>query len=119
MRQLRLDVGHGGYTELDILQPDDPSQENYLIVLSDGPITSRLEKPMGRLPEGTLIHGRVWTGGEQVLGRYTRVKTPDGSEYPVCFVLSDLDGLPKYSGSRPGYARVNPLSHVMVVDRFP
>ena len=119
MRQLRLNVGDGGYTELDILQPDVRGQENYRIVLSDGPITSRLEKPMGRLPVGTLIHGRVWTGGEQVLGRYTRVTTPDGSDYPVCFVLSDLDGLPKYSGSRPGYARVNPLSHVMVVDRFP
>ncbi|MFP2925090.1 serine/threonine protein kinase [Pyxidicoccus sp. 3LG] len=119
MRQLRLNVGDGGYTELDILQPDDHDQANYSIVVSDGPITSRLEKPMGRMPAGTLIYGRLWTGGEQVLGRYTRVRTPDGSEYPVCFVLSDLDGLPKDTGSRPGYARVNPLSHVMVVDRFP
>jgi serine/threonine-protein kinase len=119
MRQLRLRVGDGGYTELDILQPDDPDQLNYSIVVSDGPITSRLEKPMGRLPAGTLIYGRLWTGGEQVLGRYTRVKTPDGSEYPVCFVLSDEDGLPKARGSRPGYTRVSPLSHVMVVDRFP
>jgi hypothetical protein len=119
MRQLRLRAGDGGYTELDILQPDDPDQENYRVVVSDGPITSRLEKPMGRLPAGTLIYGRLWTGGEQVLGRYTRVKTPDGSEYPVCFVLSDEDGLPKARGSMPGYTRVTPLSHVMVVDRFP
>jgi serine/threonine-protein kinase len=119
MRQLRLRAGDGGYTELDILQPDDPDQLNYSIVVSDGPITSRLEKPMGRMPAGTLIYGRLWTGGEQVLGRYTRVKTPDGSEYPVCFVLSDEDGLPKDSGSRPGYTRVNPLSHVMVVNQFP
>ncbi len=119
MRQLHLRAGAGGYTELDILQPDDHDQVNYRIVVSDGPITSRLERPMGRMPAGTLIYGWLWTGGEQVLGRYTRVKTPDGSEYPVCFVLSDEDGLPKDTGSRPGYARVNPLSHVMVVDRFP
>ncbi|WP_164012077.1 serine/threonine protein kinase [Pyxidicoccus trucidator] len=119
MRQLDLSVGDGGYTELDILQPDDHDQDNYRIVVSDGPITSRLEKPMGRMPVGTLIYGRLWTGGEQVLGRYTRVKTPDGSEYPVCFVLSDADGLPKDPNSRPGHSLVSPLSHVMVVDRFP
>ncbi|MBZ4423283.1 serine/threonine-protein kinase [Myxococcus sp. RHSTA-1-4] len=120
MRLLRLKAGDGGFTELDILQPDISSQLNYRIVVNDGPITSRLvEQPLGRLPVGTLIYGRLWTGGEQVLGRYTRVKTPDGSEYPVCFVLSDLDGLPKSRSSSPGYTRVVPRSHVMVVDRFP
>ncbi|MFP2908449.1 protein kinase domain-containing protein [Pyxidicoccus sp. 3LFB2] len=119
MRQFGLRLGDGGLTELDILQPDDHDQVNYSIVVSDGPITSRLEKPMRRMPAGTLIYGRVWTGGEQVLGRYTRVRTPDGSEHPVCFVLSDADGLPKDPNSRPGHTLVSPLSHVMVVDRFP
>ncbi|WP_434346919.1 serine/threonine protein kinase [Myxococcus virescens] len=119
MRQLGLDLGFGGFIQLDLQQPDDSYQTNYSIVVSDGPITSRLDEPIGRLPANTLFYGRLWTGGETIQGRYTRVRTPDGSEYPVCFVLGNETGIPKYRGSRPGHTRAPPWSNAHVVDHFP
>ncbi|AKQ70365.1 Serine/threonine-protein kinase RIO1 [Myxococcus hansupus] len=119
MRRLELPIGVGGFIQLDLQQPDDSDQTNYSIVVSDGPITSRLDETLGHLPTNTLFYGRIWTGGERIQGRYTRVRTPDGSEYPVCFVLGNATGMPKDQGSRPGYTRVHPWSNAMAVDRFP
>ncbi|WP_043709890.1 serine/threonine protein kinase [Corallococcus macrosporus] len=119
MRQLGLDLGLGGFIQLDLQQPDDSYQTNYSIVVSDGPITSRLDEPMGRLPANTLFYGRIWTGGEKIQGRYTRARTPDGSEYPVCFILGNETGMSKYRGSRPGHTRAHPWSNAQVVHHFP
>ncbi|WIG93882.1 serine/threonine-protein kinase [Myxococcus sp. SDU36] len=119
MRQLGLDLRSRGHIQLDIQQPDDSYQTNYSIVVSDGPITSRLDEPMDRLPANTLFYGRIWTGGEKIQGRYTRVRTPDGSEYPVCFILGNETGMSKYPGSRPGHTRAHPWSNAQVVDHFP
>ncbi len=116
MRQLGLEVGYNGAAQLDINKPDDPEKENYDVAVSDGPVTSLLEEPFGRLPKGTLVYGHLWTGGENVVGHYNRVRTPDGHEYPVCFTTGDI---PKATESRPGHALVRPNSWVTVVDRFP
>lgn len=119
MRQLGLDLRSRGHIQLDIQQPDDSYQTNYSIVVSDGPITSRLDGPIDRLPANTLLYGRIWTGGEKIQGRYTRARTPDGSEYPVCFILGNETGMSKYRGSRPGHTRAHPWSNAQVVDHFP
>ncbi|WP_229908603.1 hypothetical protein [Comamonas sp. JC664] len=119
MRQLELPIGVGGPIQLDLQQPDDSDQTNYRIVIHDGPITSRLDESLGELPANTLFYGRLWTGGEKIQGRYTRARTPDGKEYPVCFVLGNETGMTKSPGSQPGYTRAQPWSVVTVVDRFP
>ncbi|WP_426757290.1 serine/threonine protein kinase [Myxococcus sp. Y35] len=119
MKELELHVGANGHLLFDIHQPYDASREDYDIVVRDGPIISKLEKPMWSLPAGTLVYGQVWTGGENITGRYTRVRTPDGNEYPVCFLLGNEEGMPKSVGSRPGYTRARPWTNALVVDRFP
>lgn len=118
MRQLRLGMGRDGRIITDIQDPEGSVGPYQYVLVSDGPIASRLYEPFGRLPEGTLLYGRLWTQGEFVIGRYTRVKTPDGSEYPVCLVMAD-GKKPKAEGSRPGYTLLGPTTGVTVVDRFP
>jgi serine/threonine-protein kinase len=120
MRQLGLRVGYGFRVILDPRTPEGTKETNRGVVLRDGPITSMLRDEQGKLPAGSLLYGQVWTtDGEYAFGRYTRVKTPDGREYPVCFRLSNEEGLPKGQESRPGYTVVIPQPSVHVVDRFP
>ncbi len=119
MKELELHVGANGHLLFDIHQPYDARREDIHIVVRDGPIISQLEAPMQWLPAGTLVYGQVWTEGENITGRYTRVRTPDGTEYPVCFLLGNEDGMPKAIGSRPGYTRARPWTNALVVDRFP
>jgi hypothetical protein len=119
MRELRLVMGHSFYVTLDVEKPRGPEATDYNVPVRDGPIASRVEESPGRLPTGSLLYGRLWTGGEKVIGRYTRARTPDGREYPVCLILARGDGQPKSPGSQPGYTLLRPEPFVTVVDRFP
>ncbi|PTL79562.1 serine/threonine-protein kinase [Vitiosangium sp. GDMCC 1.1324] len=108
---------------VDINQPGDFSETG---VYQDGPIIGRITEGDGNLPEGTLLHGRLWTGPglywsadkrPAVMARYTLAVLPDGRKYPVCIVLGDPDDgrAPKVKGSKPGasvLARELPVSPV-------
>ncbi|WP_375742277.1 serine/threonine protein kinase [Corallococcus interemptor] len=103
---------------LDVRYPFRP--DAILATVGDGDIVSVLEEAHGRLPEGTLLYGRLWTGGEEVVGRYTRAETPDGRTHPVCFVLGNSDGRwPKAPGSKPGAVVLPRNVGYTVVDAFP
>jgi serine/threonine-protein kinase len=113
---------------VDINQPGGLSDAG---VYPDGPVIGRITEGAGNLPEGTLLHGRLWTGpgiyeisGDWkrpgVLGRYTQAVLPDGRKYPVCIVLGNDDGrVPKAEGSMPGAAVLARELPVSVVERWP
>lgn len=114
---------------IDINQPGEFGQEG---VYQDGPVISRITRGADSLmPEGTLLHGQLWTGpgieevwGEEtrpaVMGRYTQAVLPDGRKYPVCIVLGDVDGrIALREGSKPGALLVGRNVPVSVVRRWP
>ncbi|RKG59114.1 serine/threonine protein kinase [Corallococcus sp. CA054B] len=118
MKALNLRRDGKAAITLDIRYPFRP--DAILATVGDGDIVSVLEEKHGGLPEGTLLYGRLWTAGEEVVGRYTRAETPDGRTYPVCFVLGNSDGRwPKAPGSKPGAVVLPRNVGYTVVDAFP
>ncbi len=113
---------------VDINQPGDMSEEG---VYTDGPVIGRLTVGDGNMPEGTLLHGRLWTGPgiydletnverAAVMGHYTLAVLPDGRKLPVCIVLGNPDGrVPKREGSKEGAAVLNREVPVSAVWRWP
>jgi serine/threonine-protein kinase len=113
---------------VDINQPGYLSE---LGVYQEGPIISRLVAEGGNLPDGSLLHGHLWTGpgiheirgGKKVpavMGRYTLAVLPDGRKYRVCLVLGDEDGrVPLAEGSKPGALRLPKQLPVSSVWRWP
>jgi serine/threonine-protein kinase len=113
---------------VDINQPGDMSEEG---VYADGPVIGRLTVGDGNMPEGTLLHGRLWTGPgiydletnverAAVMGHYTLAVLPDGRKLPVCIVLGNPDGrVPKREGSKEGAAVLNREVPVSAVWRWP
>nr|WP_242589237.1 serine/threonine-protein kinase [Corallococcus macrosporus] len=112
---LRRD-GKAGIT-VDIRYPFRPDATK--VTVGDGDIVSLQKEDYGRLPQGTLLYGRLWTGGERVVGHYTRAETPDGRVYPVCFILGNPEGWWKEEGSKPGAAIISRSAGYTVVDAFP
>jgi serine/threonine-protein kinase len=87
-------------------------------IYQDGPVIGRITKGEAGLSEGTLLHGRLWTGPgiyddsnlkePAIMGRYTLAVLPDGRKYPVCIALGDVDGrVPRQAGSKDGAAVAN------------
>ncbi|HEX8436007.1 hypothetical protein [Archangium sp.] len=122
--ELMVQTAPGLWAVVDINQPGEFSDVG---VYQDGPLIGRLVQSAGNLPEGTLLHGHLWTGPgiydrdtkeerEAVLGRYTLAILPDGQKRPVCLVLGGHDGrVAKGAGSKPGaavLARELPVSPV-------
>jgi serine/threonine-protein kinase len=126
--ELKVQTGRGLRAVVDINQPGDFSEEG---VYQDGPVIGRLVEGAGSLPEGTLLHGHLWTGPgiydletnekrEAVLGRFTLAVLPDGQKRPVCIVLGGQDGrVPKGEGSKPGAVRLPRELPVSAVWRWP
>ncbi|NMO14527.1 protein kinase [Pyxidicoccus fallax] len=115
MRKLRLNRGR----QVDIyVRTDKPGYPNEPLFVRDGEIVSRVFDSTS-LPDGTLIEGRLWTQGKNVIGRYTALELPDGRRYPVCLVLCDLDGCTKYAESTPEAAAIGRTEFFTVVDYFP
>ncbi|WIG93226.1 serine/threonine-protein kinase [Myxococcus sp. SDU36] len=85
------------------------------IVVGDGEIVSEITDSAGYIEIGTRLHGRLWTGGDTVVGRYTRLVHPDGTELNVCISLSLNGGAEKLPGSRPGAALMLPSENVRVI----
>ncbi|HZI14259.1 MAG TPA: hypothetical protein VE153_28075, partial [Myxococcus sp.] len=97
---------------------DRPGGANEALFVRDGEIVSRVFASYN-LPHGTLVEGRLWTQGKTVIGRYTAMELPNGRRYPVCLVLCDYDGCPKYSESTPEAAAIGHANFFTVVDFFP
>ncbi|HYO72239.1 MAG TPA: serine/threonine protein kinase, partial [Archangium sp.] len=127
-KELKVRTGSELTAIVDINQPVGMTGVG---VYQDGPVISRIERGDGNLPEGTLLHGRLWTGpgisdiaadGKRpaIMGRYTLAVLPDGTKYPVCIVLGASDGrVPKREGSKDGASLMMQRQPVSVVERWP
>ncbi|TQF08683.1 serine/threonine protein kinase, partial [Myxococcus llanfairpwllgwyngyllgogerychwyrndrobwllllantysiliogogogochensis] len=116
-RGLRLEPGDGMVLTLDNRQPGAQSEPG---VYSDGPVTGvvRISRLKG-LPEGTLLSGYLWTGGEFLVGRYTEAHLPDGRTVPVCIVLGKRGYVEKEEESKPGAVVVGRSRTAYPVERWP
>ncbi len=84
-------------------------------VVGDGEIVSVVDSWAGYFEPGTLLYGRLWTGGDTVVGRYTRAVRPDGKALKVCVSLSLNGGAEKAPTSRPGAARIAAQENARVI----
>jgi serine/threonine-protein kinase len=127
-QELKIREGSDLRAVVDINQLGDMSEVG---VYQDGAVIGRLTVGDGSLPEGTLLHGRLWTGPgiydtemnepqAAVMGRYTLAVLPDGRKRPVCIVLGNPDGrVPMREGSKAGAAVLNRELPVSAVWRWP
>jgi len=115
MSILGLEAGMWSIARIDRNQVDVSPIRVY-----DGPVEGMLMAELGSLPAGTLLYGKVWTGGPQVVIRYFEVKPPDRRVLPICAVARLAEGhLRKLPGSVPGMAILeHSNTGVDVVDAF-
>lgn len=116
MHALNLRVGDAAELYMDVNQTGDFRR----IILHDGPIVSVLSQGLGSLAKTSLLYGRVWTGGPQVVIRYYEAKTPDGEKVPLCAIaqLAD-DYMWKLPESKPGAANLDDSTAIaIIVDAF-
>ncbi|HEX8699623.1 MAG TPA: serine/threonine-protein kinase [Myxococcaceae bacterium] len=125
---LQITPGSDLLAIIDVNQPGEASETG---VYRDGPVVGRLTLGAGKLPEGTLLYGRLWTGPgvtmvgdtstEAVMARYTEALLPDGSKFPVCIVLNAPREArwPKLPGSKPGAALLPRELPVSATDFWP
>jgi serine/threonine-protein kinase len=118
MKALEMEVGEQGWVTVDINQPGGNNDDGFY---RDGSIVSQVGLGVGALPEGSLLYGQMYTGGERIKAYYTRARFPDDREFPVCIALGYLDnggGVPKAKGSKPGSAINGRALAFTVVERF-
>lgn len=115
MRILGLEVSDGAGLELDVNQADTEP-----IYLHEGEIISELNERMGPMGPATLLYGRIWTGGQQVVIRYYEARPPTRDKIPICAVVRTAKGqLRKRPESKPGTAILEYSSAaVFIVDKF-
>jgi len=95
------------------------TQEYTPIVLTDGPVTGALVKPLGKAPKGMRVEGHLWTTGDRIYGRYVRAHLPGGRTVPICLEVEDdgpTVGIPKEPGSRPGHVLGNSTAEARAMD---
>ncbi len=117
MKTLRLHPGDHTRIDVDL---NKQGQDN--ITVNDGPIESRLRGNLGPiLGFGTLLYGKVWTRGPQVVIRYYQAQPQDlGPPIDICAVAYlGSERTPKISGPAPGSAVLESgFASVVVVDDF-
>jgi len=114
---MRLYPGDSVMLTLDRRQPGPLGEFG---VYTDGPVTGVVRiSDLKVLPEGTLLSGYLWTGGEFAVGRYTEAQLPDGRTFPVCIVTGRNGYVEKWSDSKPGAAQLNRTVGAYAVERWP
>jgi len=119
MNLIGLHPGDGAWIDLDI---NKAGQHD--ITVNDGPIEGALQKPLGPiLHTNTLLYGKVWTSGPDVVVRYYEALPPDRSSrevIPICGVARLGGGqLKKKPGPAPGSAILEfSDAQLMIVDAF-
>jgi serine/threonine-protein kinase len=121
MQEWHLDDQQRAAVTIDVKQPNFRKKEQCeaagrswqtnptfcAAVLGDGAVEGQVRRDGYVLPKGTRLFGRIWTGGDKVVGRYTLAITPEGDELPICLAFLN-GGEPKLPGSKPGAAVVDP-----------
>ncbi|HEX5754337.1 MAG TPA: serine/threonine-protein kinase, partial [Archangium sp.] len=115
MKTLGIDIGkaHGVHFTL-ATKPEN-------ITVKEGETTLSLIGDWGKLPDRTLLSGRLIFGDRRVYGRFTEAKVPGGDTFKVCLEMWDIEGgrgtIREPDGS-PGSARVFGTAVVRAVSSF-
>ncbi|WP_309888608.1 serine/threonine-protein kinase [Archangium sp.] len=110
---IRIDWTHGiEFLPLDMEPQRIPVREGFTSVEILG--------PWGKLPEGTLLQGRLLFGEGRVHGRFTEARTPQGDTYKVCLEMwqESKRGAEMEPGSGKETVKIHSSPNVKVVDRF-
>ena len=112
---IRLPLMTSATTDLDMTRTPG------LRPVREGEVTFRLGLELGRLPQRSLLKGRLFVR-DRVYGRFTEARTPDGQVFPVCLVLVDGNdfflGLQKKHQKGSDTLMVFSEFDVRAVDRF-
>jgi serine/threonine-protein kinase len=74
----------------------------------EGPISAELDATWGKLPENSVLTGKLYVKKDRVYGRFTQVWTPQGTSFFICAELWELSGT-----SAPGLeTRQGPRSEI-------
>ncbi|NTX41434.1 protein kinase [Myxococcus sp. CA033] len=113
---LGLPEGDSVTVTIDKNQPGTMSDAG---VYSDGPVRGIVRKGVKELPTGTVLLGRVWTGGGALLARYTEATLPNGRTYPVCIAIGEKGAEEAEPGPQPGSITYSRSTLGFAVKRWP
>ncbi|MBE4751402.1 protein kinase [Corallococcus sp. ZKHCc1 1396] len=88
-------------------------------VYSDGPVTGIVWDGTIKLPKGSLLYGRMWTGDGNLLVRYTEARLPNGDVHPVCISVGEKGPVKGWGGSKPGAVVYAQGAIAFPVERWP
>jgi serine/threonine-protein kinase len=66
--------------------------KNMFLTVREGDTTLRTALDWGKLPDNTLLSGRLIFGEGRVYGRFTEAKVPGGETFKVCLDMYDVEG---------------------------
>jgi eukaryotic-like serine/threonine-protein kinase len=124
-QELKITAGSPLRVLVDLKQPEKFGVAG---LYQAGPLVGRITVGEGRLVEGTLLYGELWTGPglkddldrEVVIGRYSWAVLPNGKKYPVCIALGGPDGrMFRDPGAQPGTVELPRDSPVNAVWHWP
>jgi serine/threonine-protein kinase len=96
--------------------------ENGVISVQEGDTTLRLIGDWGKLPQKTLLSGRLIFGDGRVYGRLTEAKVPSGDTFKVCLEVRDHTergrGILRKPNGGPESARIFSVVNVRAVSSF-
>lgn len=69
-----------------------PTPKLSYVTVKEGETTLRLLLDWGKLPQNTLLSGRLIFGDGRVYGRLTEAKVPGGDTFKVCLEMRDEEG---------------------------
>lgn len=86
MKTLGLDIGNSHPATFTVGKFPD------YITVKEGETTISLFGDWGKLPQKTLLSGRLIFGDGRVYGRLTEAKVPSGDTFKVCLEVRDVEG---------------------------
>ncbi|MCP3163345.1 serine/threonine protein kinase [Myxococcus qinghaiensis] len=113
---LRFYPGDSVVVTIDKNQPGDMGDAG---VYSEGPVRGIVSDGVRSLPTGTVLLGRVWTGGGALLARYTEARLPNGRTYPVCIAIGEKGAEEAEPGPQPGTVTFNRSMYGYAVKSWP
>jgi hypothetical protein len=84
---------------------DERLNDQWPAPLAEGAVVGYVDDDHAKIPVGTRLYGRAWTGGEKAIIRYYELQAPGGARMPACIEFREgLGGQMKDPSSPPGVA---------------
>jgi serine/threonine-protein kinase len=115
MKTLGLEIGNQHPANFTL------ATEPGYITVKEGETTLRLLLDWGKLPQNTLLSGRLIFGDGRVYGRFAEAKVPGGDTFKVCLEVRDVEGgrgVIREPDGGPESARVFATVRVRAVSSF-